>query len=77
MMNATQKQFYDYVLPMAAEGKTDELKAVLAENFRRQDDGTLDKAYMEEAGPKLIALLQPQYQDQFTQTMKSFLSNIS
>ncbi|MCL2526149.1 MAG: hypothetical protein FWE46_03755 [Coriobacteriia bacterium] len=74
-MNANQQQFYDYVTSIAQEDKLDDLKAILAENFRRQDDGSMTKEYMMESGPKLIDTLKPEFREQFTQTMTTFLAD--
>ena len=75
-MNAEQKQFYDYVTNMVEDGKRDELEAILAENFKRQDEGTVTKEYMMESGPKLIATLKPEFRDEFTKTMTNFVKII-
>ena len=75
-MNANQKQFYDYVMPLAQEGKENELRALVEENFRHQDDGTITKEYMLENGPKLISLLKPEAQEQFQKNMAHFMGTI-
>ena len=75
-MNPEQQQFYDYVTALVDDGKLEELKGILAENFKRQDDGTMTKEYMMESGPKLIATLKPEHQAEFQKTMAQFMSNI-
>ena len=75
-MNPGQQQFYDYVTGIVEDGKLEELKGILAENFKRQDDGTITKEYMMETGPKLIATLKPEYREDFQKNMAHFMSTI-
>ena len=65
--------FYDYAMNMVQDGKQDELKAVLAENFQAQDDCTIDNEFMAKQGPKLIALLKPEFQAEMTKQMNQYL----
>jgi len=75
-MNAGQEQFYNYVIPLATEGKEEELKAIVLENFKRQDEGTATKEFMMEQGPKLIACLKEEYREQFMANMAHFMSTL-
>lgn len=72
-MNSQQQMFYNYAMNMVQDGKQDELKAVLAENFKAQDDGTLNGQFMAKQGPKLIALLKPEFQQAMTNQMNQYL----
>ena len=64
-MNAGQQQFYNFALERAQAGKEEEMKAILAENFRKQEEGTFTKEYMAEAMPKLMALVRPECLEDF------------
>lgn len=75
-MNPGQEQFYNYVMPLAVEGKEDTLKEIVLENFKRQDEGTATKEFMMEQGPKLIACLKEEYRDQFMKNMQHFMSTL-
>lgn len=72
-MNPQQQMFYDYAMNMVQDGKQDDLKAVLAANFKAQDDGTINNEFMAEQGPKLIALLKPEFQAEMTKQMNQYL----
>ena len=59
-MNSDQQMFYDFVMQRARKGKEDEVRSILMEGIRKQDDGTFTKEYMDGIAPKLLALLRPE-----------------
>ena len=66
-MNAGQKTFYDFVLQRVQPGKEDEMKAVMAESFRKQDEGAFTREYMAQVAPKMMALMRPERVAEFKQ----------
>jgi len=50
---------------MVRPGGEAELEALMAESFRRQGDGTFTPEYMNEAVPKMTALLRPECAEDF------------
>ena len=39
-MNARQEQFFNFMVERVQDDKKEEIKALLAESFTKQDDGT-------------------------------------
>ncbi|SFI40104.1 hypothetical protein SAMN02799624_00829 [Paenibacillus sp. UNC496MF] len=54
-----QDMFAQFILQRVQEGKEEEARAVLAENFRKQDVGTFSKNDVEGFIPKMLTLLKP------------------
>ncbi|MBO7742958.1 hypothetical protein I8J29_02035 [Paenibacillus sp. MWE-103] len=54
-----QDMFAQFILQRVQEGKEEEARAVLAENFRKQDEGTFSKDDVEGFVPKMLTLLKP------------------
>lgn len=54
-----QDKFYEYILERVQEGKEDEARAVLTENFRKQNEGSFSREDVEGFIPKMISLLKP------------------
>jgi len=75
-MQPGQKMFYDYVMGIAKDGKADELKAIVLENFKRQDEGTATKEFVMTQGPKLIACLKEEAQGDFMEKMAHFMGTL-
>lgn len=66
-MNEGQQKFFDFIMARVQPGKEDELKAILSENFKRQDAGTFSKDYLAQIMPKMISLLRPETIEEFKQ----------
>jgi len=64
-MNPGQKMFHDFALQRVQPCKEAELEAVMAESFKRQDDGTFTREYMGAAVPKMLALIRPECIEEF------------
>ena len=64
-MNEGQNRFREFALGKVQPGREAELEAMLAENFRRQGDGTFTPEYMSEVVPKMTALLRPECVEDF------------
>ena len=58
-LNNEQQKYYDFVMQRAKKGKEEELKAIVMEGIKKQEQGTL-KEYMDKVAPKLMFLLRPE-----------------
>lgn len=56
-MNAGQQQFYNFVMARVKEDKAEEAKAMMLENFKRQDEGTFTREYMQQNAPRLMSYI--------------------
>lgn len=66
-MNQGQQKFYDFVMERVQTGKEEEIRAIIRESFRRQDEGIFTKEYMAETALKMISLLRPECVEEFKQ----------
>ncbi|HDX9579480.1 TPA: hypothetical protein ROX88_003067 [Bacillus pseudomycoides] len=55
-----QEKFLTFILERVQEGKEDEAREILTENFRKQDEGTFSQEDIQEFIPKVISLLKPE-----------------
>ncbi|KMN46714.1 hypothetical protein ACT1UG_09060 [Bacillus paramycoides] len=55
-----QEKFLSFILERVQEGKEDEAREILTENFRKQDEGTFSQEDIQEFIPKMISLLKPE-----------------
>lgn len=74
-MEKGQNQFFTWILERVQEGKTEELSAMLMENFKQQQEGSFDANALEESSKKILALIKPEYVDEFKQAMEHFGKN--
>ncbi|WP_312095833.1 hypothetical protein [Niallia sp.] len=70
-----QERFLSFILERVQEGKEDEAKEILTENFRKQDEGTFSQADIEEFLPKMISLLKPEKLEEIQAVVKQFSGN--
>lgn len=54
-----QEMFLRFILQRVQEGKEEEAREILLENFKKQDEGTFSQEDIQEFIPKMIALLKP------------------
>lgn len=60
-MNAGQQRFYSFVMERVKEECAEEAKAMMLENFKRQDEGTFTREYMQQNAPKLLSYIKPEF----------------
>jgi len=75
-MNPGQAMFYDFAMQRVQAGREEELRAVMEESFRRQDEGTFTKEYMAQIAPKMISLLRPECVQEFAQAAAHMASTL-
>lgn len=64
-MNANQQRFYDFVMERVKEDKAEEAKAMILENFKKQDEGTFTLEYMRQNTPKMMSFIKPEFLEEF------------
>ncbi|MEK4426747.1 hypothetical protein [Solibacillus sp. FSL K6-1523] len=67
-----QEKFLSFILQRVQEGKEDEAKAILLENFKKQDEGTFSQNDIQAFFPKMMNLLKPEKLDEVQAIAKQF-----
>ena len=70
-----QEMFLNFILQRVQEGKEDEAKEILLENFKKQDEGTFSQEDIQEYIPKMISLLKPDKLEEVYAVVKQFSGN--
>ena len=76
-MNPGQKQFFDYIMERTRPEQTDDMKALLEENFQRQEAGTFTPGYLAESMPKMYAMLKPEHVGEVKAVTEQFGKNMA
>ncbi len=76
-MNPGQKQFFDFIVERTQPDKANDMKALLEENFQRQDNGTFTPDYLAASMPKLYAMLKPEHVDEVKAITAQFGKNMT
>lgn len=71
-MNDSQKMFYDFYMKLIKPGVEKKAEAILAENFRKQDEGSFDKQYLENVIPVMLELVREEEVEHLKQVMQRF-----
>lgn len=75
-MNQGQEQFFAFILERVQENKVEEAKALLAESFKKQSEGTFTYDYISKFIPTMIALLKPENVEEVQSIMVQFSKNL-
>ncbi|MCM3727087.1 hypothetical protein M3226_15505 [Neobacillus cucumis] len=67
-----QEMFLNFILQRVQEGKEDEAREILAENFKKQEEGTFTKDDIEQFIPKMISILKPDKIEEIQAVAKQF-----
>ncbi|MER2030355.1 MAG: hypothetical protein ABS935_08680 [Solibacillus sp.] len=67
-----QEMFSNFILQRVKEDKMEEAKALLAENFKKQDEGTFTKEDVEQFVPKMMEYLKPEKIEEIRTIAKQF-----
>jgi len=70
-----QEMFSNFILQRVKEDKMEEAKALLAENFKKQDEGTFTKEDVEQFVPKMLVYLKPEKIEEIRTIAKQFSIN--
>lgn len=74
-MNKGQEMFLNYILERVQEDQVEEVKALLMETFKKQNEGTFTKEDMNQFIPKMISLLKQDKVEEVKKIMEEFASN--
>ncbi|MBP0725691.1 hypothetical protein J5Y03_10965 [Bacillus sp. RG28] len=67
-----QEMFLNFILQRVQEGKENEAKEILIENFKKQNEGTFSQDDIQEFVPKMISLIKPDKLDEIIAVVKQF-----
>lgn len=70
-----QEMFLNFILQRVQEGKEEEAKEILTENFRKQNEGTFSQEDIQQFIPKMISLIKPEKLDEIQAVVKQFSGN--
>lgn len=70
-----QEMFSNFILQRVKEDKMEAAKALLAENFKKQDEGTFTKEDVEQFVPKMMEYLKPEKIEEIRTIAKQFSIN--
>jgi hypothetical protein len=70
-----QEMFLNFILQRVQEGKENEAKEILIENFKKQNEGTFSQDDIQEFVPKMISLIKPDKLDEIKAVVKQFSGN--
>lgn len=68
-MNIGQEKFFDFIMQNVEEKNKDKAKKLLAESFRKQENGAFNKEYMMTFIPRMLELIKPENVDQVKNIM--------
>ncbi|OCA83156.1 hypothetical protein A8F94_18700 [Bacillus sp. FJAT-27225] len=67
-----QEMFLNFILQRVQEGKEEEAREILLENFRKQNEGTFTKDDIQQFIPKMLGLLKPEKVDEIKAVAQRF-----
>jgi hypothetical protein len=70
-----QEMFLGFILQRVQEGKVDEAREILLENFKKQEEGTFSQEDIQAFIPKMISLLKPEKLEEVQAVVKQFSGN--
>lgn len=75
-MNQGQEKFQKFILERVKEDQSKEALELLAEHFKKQDEGTFSHADAQQFIPKMTSMLKPEYVEEVQAIMKQFAQKI-
>jgi DNA-directed RNA polymerase subunit F len=76
IMNQGQEKFLGFILERVQEDKVEEARELLADNFKKQAEGTFTQEDAVKFMPKMISLLKPEKVSEVQEVMKQFAQNM-
>lgn len=67
-----QEKFLSFILERVKEDKVEEAKAILTENFKKQNEGSFTIEDIEQFVPKMMAILKPEKIEEVAAVAKKF-----
>lgn len=74
-MNQGQEMFFNFILERVQDDKVEEVKGLLAENFKKQAEGTFTKDDVMQFIPKMLSMLKPEKVEEVQEVMKQYAGN--
>ena len=71
-MNQGQEQFFHFILERVQDDRQEEAKGLLAEGFKKQEEGTFNAVYMESFIPRMLDMLKQEYLEEVKGMMMQF-----
>lgn len=75
-MNKGQQMFHDFYMSLVKDEYVQEAQELLAENFRKQDEGTFDGSYLQSIMPKMYSMIRPECEDKLREAMQHFAAHM-
>lgn len=75
-MNHGQEKFQKFILERVKVDQAKEALELLAEHFKKQDEGTLNHEDVQQFIPKITSMLKPEYVEEVQAIMKQFAQKI-
>lgn len=75
-MNQGQEKFQKFILERVKEDQSKEALELLAEHFKKQDEGTFNHEDAEQFIPKMTSMLKPEHVEEVQAIMKQFAQKI-
>ncbi|MCM3584844.1 hypothetical protein M3182_03675 [Mesobacillus maritimus] len=72
-----QEKFLSFILQRVQEGKEEEAREILLENFKKQDEGTFSQEDIQTFIPKMISLIKPEKLAEIQAVVKNFSGDFS
>ena len=69
-----QEMFLNFILQRVQEGKEEEAREILVENFKKQAEGTFTKDDIEQFIPKMMNILKPEKIEEVQAVAKQFVN---
>ncbi|UNL83007.1 hypothetical protein [Priestia koreensis] len=70
-----QEMFLGFILQRVQEGKEDEAREILLENFKKQDEGNFSQEDIQAFVPKMMSLLKPEKLAEIQAVVQNFSGN--
>ncbi|MBY0099391.1 hypothetical protein [Mesobacillus maritimus] len=67
-----QEKFLSFILQRVQEGKEEEAREILVENFKKQNEGTFSQEDIQAFIPKMISLIKPEKLPEIQAVVKNF-----
>lgn len=73
-MKAQQEKFYNFIMERVTD--KDKAKELLAESFKKQEEGSFNKEYMMTFIPKMLQIIKPEFIDEVKEIMANHKSKL-
>ncbi len=75
-MNPGQAMFSNFLMGIVKDDKKEVAEKLLQDCFKKQDEGTFTKEFLESIVPTMFEVVKPEKIDELKNAMKHFASNL-